>query len=448
MKQHRSKIKNALSKDVPNWDDSDVWKGIENTLPPEKRNNKGFLYFIAIAIVFMIIGYSYLDKKNNISNSKNKTQTSNSNSTVINNEVFIEYSPIKTEKQKIKGLDKPIIYTKRKNDLNKYNSRIKKANFNSNILKKVKKQNTLQINKNKLVNIVQVSNKVTTNYLQAKNINTGKNIWLISKLNQNIKEINIPKIIVKIDTPEIISVKKEIRFKSEPKYSLDFNSGVYYTKRSLSSSSYSNWIEKKNKSETILETTDLFLSITRYFNNRISVSVGVQYSQIIEEFIHTDSTISISKIFSDTAFIFSNGVYTGGMVNKTTTDYRTIKSPNRFKYLSIPIGIYYYIPIRKNQIQLGGGINIDLWSKYTGYSLDFNNKTINSHKKLDELYKRPIGISSVFISVKYKFKLKNKFMANIGIKSTMDIMSSNRSKKITQKYNQYGINLGLSYLLK
>ena len=198
----------------------------------------------------------------------------------------------------------------------------------------------------------------------------------------------------------------------------------------------------------MLESTNTSISIQKYYKNKFSVEIGLSYSQMVEMFIHRDSTVSISKVYSDTAYIYPNGLYSGGMVNKTTTVYKTIKSPNRFKYLSIPIGINYNFRINNNIIQIGCGVNIDFWSKYKGYSLGLNGKTIKSTDKLNELYKRPFGISSVFFSANYKFIINSIFSGKIGLKSTKDVVSSNGNKSISQKYNQYGVLLGLSYRIK
>lgn len=450
MKQHRTKIKNALSNEVPKWDDLDVWKGIEDNLPAKKKRRIGYYFFIASALLLLVTSYlsfKYINNSSNsLINSKIKTETTNKNTS--SNE--IQHNNTNT------GIVSSAFSISQNIDSNKISKSDPRLNTLSkeNRTTKHYKNNSKKIgsNSSKLVfekiskHVPNINLKEDSEFTSSTQMIINKNISELVLTNQFIRKLENPKRHFSIRTPNFGIVKKT-KSQVESKYTVDFIGGVYFTARTLSSSNYQNWINRKIEKETMLESTNFTLSLQRHFNNNFSVLIGLGYTQTIERFIHKDSIVSVSEVYSDTAFVYPSGIYVGGMVNKTTTNYKTIKSPNRFRYLSIPIGVNYNIHCSKSTIQIGGGINIDFWSRYSGYSLDLDNKTIHSSNELNNLYKRPIAISSIYFKTNYSFKFNNSFTGKIGFKSIFDINSSNTNKDIVQKYALYGGYIGLTYMI-
>ncbi len=455
MKQHRTKIKNALSKSVPEWNDNAMWEDIESYLPP-KKNNKNLGFFTVAALILLIIsGYMIIKNQNHSIHS-----TTNSNKTILS-ENNSATNTLSNQNKLAKNINNETI--KSTTSINNLNDikHIKPINkkYNSPKIKSTNTDVFTAYTKNNTSNIFRlIQNKHNSSYLKltetnskiylSNNNSSYENIAKLTKIYQKFPELISTIRNIKINLPDIEIDNNISKIINQPKYSIDLDVGMFYTTRFLTSTGNQNWINRKIQSETILESTNTSISFHKYYRNNLSVEIGLTYTQMVEMFIHRDSTVSITKVYSDTAYIYPNGLYSGGMVNKTTTVYRTIKSPNRFRYLSIPIGINYNFKLNNNIIQIGCGVNIDFWSKYKGYSLGLNGKTIQSTDKLNELYKRPLGISSGFFNANYRFTINSTISGKIGFVSTIDIRSSNVNKSISQKYKQYGALLGLSYRFK
>lgn len=449
MNRHRNKIKKALSKEVPYWDDRDVWKGIENSLEPENNKKKGVLFLILVLLLVFISGYLIYKKGDSntlsIANVESKIIEGNKSSRTVG--VVASKNKLKSNLTKHGNITQNNTLnsekTNKRSSINDGDKIFTKKNNKKSLSNSINDKNIVLIN-----NKYEPSNNIidSKNSFHSKVLGNRKEITKFVFIRNSIKELspsNRNTITFKptLDSSDYFS--NTIRIK---KYSLDFIGGVYYTIRELSSNNNYYWVNRKINKETMLESTNYSLAFQKFFNNNLSISLGLGYNQIIEKFIHTDSTVFVTKVYSDTAYIYLDGRYEGGMVNKTTTKYRFIKSPNRFRFLSIPISVYYNIPTANGRFQIGTGINIDIWSKYTGYSLSINNKTIHSQQKLNELYKRPIGISSLFFRVNYCFNIVKNIKGNIGLRSVIDLKSSNTIGTITQKYRQHGAIIGVSYV--
>jgi opacity protein-like surface antigen len=202
----------------------------------------------------------------------------------------------------------------------------------------------------------------------------------------------------------------------------------------------SNYITKRKESTTFKLALSTGVRYTRVFSNGISFRVGLNYSQINENF------------FAKNGYSFQN-LFSVNAVGDTTSNYilRTAeytKSTNTYKSIDIPLQMGYELGNSRFHVNLSAGAIINIVSKQTGNVVDNNDLAVDitSGKSSSTFRIKPNTGVSLLGSASFYYKLNERLhlMAEPYIRYGL---SNVTQPDITfkQKYHTLGLRLGVRW---
>lgn len=479
MKDHKNKIKEALNKPVPNWDEDGVWEHLDKNLP-KKKNKKRFFFLL----FFSLLGISLMLSKLSMQEIGNIGASENTNITIDENQ---ENKKIKNEQleretylQSSSLLEKEEIILSN-TTIKEENPSDKSASDKTSSSKQILNKQTLTSSSQSLIsenptsynknfstntsdnqsenNTNQTENKTSKSIATKDDQNTilaHTNNSIEPSTNQNtlldfqklsfikLQQLSIldDKMILKNAKLSIVEENtKPLNF-----YSASFTAGVFYTTRNLQSDIHKLWEQRKNATEQIAESSEYQILVQSKFNNHWSIGTGINFRQTIEVYEDRDSTIlSVTPIQHDSTYLINN-VAVSGVSNLTRLQYRNVYSPNKFQTVNIPIALGYQFDMKKVTLGITFGSNLKIWQRYSGHSVNLNNNITNDPDELKNLYTSKITFGSTFLSAQLNRRFGAHWDLNLGLKSIVDFNSNifSDEKEIDLRYKLLGAYLGVS----
>ena len=201
----------------------------------------------------------------------------------------------------------------------------------------------------------------------------------------------------------------------------------------------STFLNKRKESTQIISAFTAGINYTNVFANGVSISAGLQYSQVNEKFSFVQSnyvqlTYTINPATGDTTNISS----IMGTRYKTTI--------NRYRTIDVPLLIGYEMGNTNWHVNVHAGAVINVYSWQKGDALDINFKptSITTGIAADAYkYKTNIGVGiMVGASVFYKLNEKLHLMAAPFYRYNFSPIS-NATMSLQEKFSAMGIKLGL-----
>lgn len=185
------------------------------------------------------------------------------------------------------------------------------------------------------------------------------------------------KVLMLDDYPEEPSIApKRINpfvFRQHPKLTLEI-AGSYLSPQkefNLTQSEFENEFESRNTAEEILEAWHASAQIRYNLNPRFGISMGVQYGMINER---SSKALSYSESIQLTDTIVGNLVRIDGTVDPIYGDIeidrtimKNVSRINSYKYIQMPIEIFYTQPVNRLNFELGAGIIQNISFTSQGY---------------------------------------------------------------------------------
>jgi len=202
----------------------------------------------------------------------------------------------------------------------------------------------------------------------------------------------------------------------------------------------------RNTTETPLEAWHLGFKYGAYLKKNISVSTGLEYSQITERFSLSETMQSENETQNDVItdlFISALGdsLITTGIGRGTSTFNRNYKIYNRLKSYSIPVQLGWTACFNKWSLGVEAGTQINLAFGFSGSILD-SDLALNS---APAVFKSRIGLSWVGgLNVAYAFNDKFSLSLRPTYKMLPNLIDDNQSEQV-QRYKIFAVGLGLRY---
>ncbi|MBK9254378.1 MAG: hypothetical protein IPM42_02695 [Saprospiraceae bacterium] len=455
----KSKIKEALQRDMPAWDAEALWPKIEAELPKSRKNRAFFWIFIA-CICALVVYWSFqsekeekdfLNQEDFVMTNKSASKT-NENvivgtcpevATIIND---VSTSQITNRKLRKIETDDAKLFSK----VSKYEN-YSPAQLSDNVEKIFtrNKDNSVftehadqNLNLNNLdfepsdTQTEKVKDQKSDDIMTVNDWTTMSIAPIIFQPESNHKPIfSIPSIL-----PD---VNHQIG-----RFDITFITGFFYTNRNIDSDHLKgiNFSEYKQRHEKIAETLSNNLLVAYKYGN-LRLSTGIHWDRTTEWFVGQDVTVTSTKVLSDSAFILQhNGLntYYSGYITQTQTTGKNIKSPNLLSRWNIPIEVGFTLePIKKIKLHPYIGFNFNFISNYSGITIDENLDFIYKDAfSLKKLYK-PSGVHSFYTGLNVDLYSSGSLTLFSGFRFQFDISSVIHSEyRISQQYSLIGGTVG------
>ncbi len=480
MEDKFDKIKQALNKEVPEWDSATLWDNIEGELPEETRKRRRFFIWIFFGIFFSgVLTWFYVsnnniesnDYKHNVIDSKTnfiKSEKIN-NQDISLNTVISENQPPKSEQKSTNETSHEIAEGKSSNSLKPES---KKPKFNGQ-----KKNDKLQLNTpdhqmNETINhgketiLIEINPSIPAKvFFQSSGIDTIEDepikqnvsieyasplmpiptrmIWNPGTNLRRTTKLGLSDFIVEGANKEKGYTLEELKDVSTSKNLLKINVGLAYTFRSLNSNLHSNWDSSRNTYETPVESYSIDIEYEHRLKKRMSLAIGLQWNQTNELFEHIDTSVQSEIMFSDTGVMHGN-LFLPGELTEHTYTYKRYNWPNKYQSLNIPVTLYYQLMKHNSQFLVGIGVNNQVWFKYDGYILNLQSEISNKVSDIGVHFKQTRWFSSLHSNLVYRRILKN-WSWHIGMGGEFGLRSI--SENFDQRFHRVGLRAGVAYLI-
>lgn len=441
----KNKIKEALnSSESLDINDELLWNKIEHKLPKKEKKRRYFLIlFTTISIGIISIGI-YNKNHFGFHHSYNSAQSIKG----INNK---EKSAIIIQKEnasQIQNAASTNLYSKIKTISTNQKSPIR--------LKAIKLLESENQSSGALLNnaIDNTSDSSTENFHKIESeINSNNNLVNVSPINtigtkSLEKNILLPDLQLQIPSNRITVVSEKLK-----QWSVESEAfvGLLHRRLDLINRNDELYYQQKKASEIAKElfASQLLLS---FKINKVSISSGIKYLQLNEVFIGREDIRTNTKVHSDSAYYYitqGNYHYLPGELNKTIVNGKKIYSPNALVNWQIPLLLKYdIIKYHTLNVQSTIGINYSFLQYYRGISFgDDNEIKYNDNNHYKKIYKSSGLYSWQFgLSIDKKIITGLHTIVHINYLGTGNVLQKNIS--INQKYQTYGLGIGLRYFLK
>ncbi len=459
-------IKNILHKEAPEWDKSLVWQNIEQQIQPKKKRRPVFI-FLFLMVISLVIVWSVMKTL--------KTPTSLIESNPINDVLVTQKHVNKIDDRSIdsrlSAKEDSTLIIQKENDItentsilaSKSSSPLFKPFYNDDPMIENKSQNP-SVRKNWINDLIEADKIDLGNTLQENLLDTSQNISLISAvlkkddITDQYEEPSLPTLNFKsISSNNINNVsvnqkhQQSINHNTFPQWHLSFSSSYAAVRRKISHSdpltlNYSNTQEQHVTSNEALSATWM---VSRKAFKNIYFSAGVRYLQINEFLVADDVIINSGIQQNDQAYVLNNisgNTYLSGERAYTRRQGFSIKSPNKYQRINIPIGISSMNSLMGRDITFGIGMDFNVYQRYSGINMGLDNKFIYKEAdKFSEIYRKN-WVNSWFVHFNVDILKYNDFRVFVGGHYASDIGSTLQTRwAIHQNYSRYGLELGLKY---
>ena len=460
-------VKKDLTTYKSDEDPMDIWSAIEgrvdvlNESKKKKDKDLGLLLCFFMLFIFSVI-YSTVDKQpviegefmaSSISDADLKTLDDPKELDIKNveysDDIIKEESTLSTNINTSNGLLKkdqsfgseqavPKQFPSYRNELSTLpsNSSIAEGNFSSPIMKEDKKtggdqtslgENTTNQGIKQIDNILFSNHRIES--LKTPSLNLSPFSWA--------KKIE----------PSFYAFEK-IELPKPAKFQLTVYGGVFYTKKELKKPS--PWafelLPIREASERSLESANLGLNLNYNLGRGFGISTGLDFLQINEEFIFTDTDSNFKYIEGVTHYVSNVARETQeviGQVKETSTEYVDHISYNKYRLIDVPLMLSYTLNSGKWMLRLNAGIYANLTLQAQGRVAvnEFQSRPIEKA----EMLRKNVGIS-YGTKIEFQRKLGKHLSLNVAPTFRYNPNSFTYGEYgLEQKYSFLGLNAGLSY---
>ena len=199
---------------------------------------------------------------------------------------------------------------------------------------------------------------------------------------------------------------------------------------------------------TPLETVVWEGNIVHHFNPSWGVISGIQWQRSAFWFRHTDIQKETTQVPSDSAVYFNiNGVnyYGSGTLTQDQTTTTRIISPTVLHQWFVPVMTFYQKRYPRHTFRVSGGILLNVWSKYEGYTLDNQLKPTRDRQQITSIYRSggAHGISAGWAVERLLGRRWGVFLEGRGQYSLRSVLKNDTG--IMQNPVRGGIVLGCTY---
>lgn len=223
----------------------------------------------------------------------------------------------------------------------------------------------------------------------------------------------------------------------------DFYTAADIVNRQFSDTANSIYLQKRKEGNTINSAFSFGIRLTKLFKSGITISGGINYSQIIEKFKFTQGNI-IQTVYETNASGDTIGSY-----QTISTRYKI--THNQYRNIDFPITIGYEKSFNNWSLGFNGGLIFNLFSTYKGDVLDKNFQPIGINESaLEKRYKLKgnIGMGCTGgISVYYNLTERLKLLAEPYFRYNLSEMNQDASE-FKQKYHTIGMKAGIRLDMK
>ena len=271
--------------------------------------------------------------------------------------------------------------------------------------------------------------------------------WHIASLaTRDIKSIDY--------TPNVQIPRTDCWTYKKANWFLLLETGIGYADRQLEpingDSLYTTLAERRNNTETQLETTQAGLFLSRINKKGIEISAGVNYTQINERFNYENVQVNVEYEYGIEAFVMNNnnGVDTiyGLIPTEKITTQRIIHF-NKYRLVDIPLIIGYHRPLTNSKGSLGirAGVFTNVLLQTEGKILGSGITDMNTVES--DVYKSRIGFS-YYLGLSLNYPINNRL--SLSVVPSMRYFPdrfTNDNYALKQTYQLYSLKGGLRYQL-
>lgn len=214
--------------------------------------------------------------------------------------------------------------------------------------------------------------------------------------------------------------------------------------RNFTDTPSSVFMQKRKESTTINSAYSAGIRYTKIFNNGVGVKLGLNYSQINEQFSFIQSNLVQITYIIDPVSGDTTGSY-------TVTGSRRKITNNKYRFIDIPILLGYEIGNGRLKVNLnaGGMINLYSWQKGEVLNANLLPESITTGKSSSRYsFKNNIGISlTAGAGVYYKLNDYLQVLAEPYFRYSLQSLNEEVSS-YKQKYHTAGIRIGLRFDLQ
>jgi hypothetical protein len=218
----------------------------------------------------------------------------------------------------------------------------------------------------------------------------------------------------------------------------EFYAGPDFAIRSLSDTGNSAYLQKRKESSKVSFAYSAGVRYTKVFNNSMSLSTGINYSQINEKF-----TFVQGNLVQVTYIINANGDTTGSYITRGTR-YKT--THNKYRSIDIPLLVGYEMGNGRLHANIHAGVVMNVYSWQKGEVLDttYQPVTITTGKGSSPYqFKTNAGLGFMGgASVFYKLNDNLHVMAEPYFRYNFAPMNTD-NLTLKQKYSTVGLRLGV-----
>ncbi len=427
--KNNDKIKAALNKDVPTWDENALWDKIENQLPEEKKNRKGiWMLFFGLLVLLGGWGIGAFEHSNIQTGEEAKGRA-------------FEQSNIQTGEQVkgASGLARDLADTNVPLDASGPARDLADTNvpLDASGLAREYSDTNVAIDTSGRARDLADTN-VPLDALGpslSPKASAGKHALMLHEK-------------IAADSENSDPINKVTNL-TKAQNAIKITTGIFNTSRSLSSTTDTEWIDAKQQTESLHESMDYQIAYEKRILRNLYLSAGVGFRQSIEISTFRDSLVNDRMIDSDSAIIvntLTGSHYFSGKIEEKTTQGRTTITPNKYRRLYLPLRLAYQVQKNKSSLQFGIGLNIELLSNFKGAALDFDMQRTKDTEQIASIYKNKVEISELSFDLSYAYALNKKLNLVAGLGYLHGIKNHLNHDAYNLKYRHLGLRLGVSCL--
>lgn len=219
--------------------------------------------------------------------------------------------------------------------------------------------------------------------------------------------------------------------------------------KSVDGSGNAGYLAMKDSTESSLLSYTAGFRISKSIGRNLLIKSGLQYSQINERFsLRTENERRIITVVTIRNVMTPSGG--DSTVSDTSTlmqiGYRVQKSFNKYRSLDIPLLLSYEFGNDNLQFAVNAGAIFNLYSWYSGNTLNDSLTVVPIGSKSTGIYKQNIGVG-VYAGFSIIKPVSGKLDVFAEPYFRYNLSNMTRNSVYTQRFNAVGLSLGLRYKL-
>jgi len=204
---------------------------------------------------------------------------------------------------------------------------------------------------------------------------------------------------------------------------------------------------RQREGESHVDAQQVHVNIRKKIKRKLSIQTGLLVSQHVKLFQSEYSKVRAEEredlILEIIGRNDGSTELVRGVGSATITERGEVKNYQRYRTVSIPMQIGYQITLNDIlSLQIDAGINLGYSLENTGRS--FYNAEANAYVDIKDLGYRNKFYMGHMYAIGFKTKVSESLNLDIGINSNWDLTDRNTELDVTDKFNRYGIYLGVT----